>query len=159
MDLFKLLDLTKCNFHSCVRSAGLEESINALSLSATRGCYVISYCRDLPPLSNQLLLDQRNAPQYSADTGIYFSCESVIILWSAEGVIVPQYPSEVLQDLLMFHLFDGRSDSWCFQSLCPVVSLARATKQTNIIVSVASRNVSCGLFQSMLLVCLATYIQ
>lgn len=63
-----------------------------------------------------------------------------------KGLLFRRYPSEVLQGLLMFHLFDGRSDSQCFQSLCPVVSLARATRQTNIIVSVASRNVNCGIF-------------
>lgn len=81
-------------------------------------------------------------------TNEVLSCKSVIILWSTNGLLFSLYPSEVL-GLLMFQLFDGRSDSQCFQSLCPVVSLARATEQTNIIVSVATRNVNCGIFQSI----------
>lgn len=71
-----------------------------------------------------------------------------------KGLLFKLCPSEVLHGLLMFQLFDGRSDSQSFQSLCPVVSIARAAKETNIIVSVASRNVNRGIFffQSMLLV-------
>lgn len=65
-----------------------------------------------------------------------------------KGLLFKLCPSEVLHGLLMFQLFDGRSDSQSFQSLCPVVSIARAAKETNIIVSVASRNVNRGIFFS-----------
>lgn len=71
------------------------------------------------------------------------------MLCSAEGVIVQAVPSEDLRDLLMFRFFDGRNDNQGFESLCPVDSAGRATQHTNIIVSVTSRNVNCGIFQSI----------
>lgn len=47
-------------------------------------------------------------------------------------------------------------DRLCFRCLCPAVSVAGTTKQTNIFVSAASRNLDCGIFQSMLLERLGT---
>lgn len=88
-------------------------------------------------------------------TNEVLSCKSVIVLWSAEGVIVQTVP------IWGFLGSVDVSALWWqkWQSGFSVVSSARATKQTNIIVSVSSRNVNCGIFQTTLLVCLGKCTQ
>lgn len=92
-------------------------------------------------------------------TNEVLSCKSVIILCSAEGLIVQTAPVWSFAEAVDVSALWWQKQQH-FLCLCAVVGLARATKQTNIIVSVVSRNVNCGYFSmlvsKLLLVCLGT---